>query len=90
MQVGFAEKHGAGALQALDHGGVMVGHPVGIERRAAGREDAAGGVEILDRHRNTVQWAQMMARQDDARIIMRELLDNEPRAAQSQTWYLRP
>ena len=32
----------------------------------------------------------MMREKDDARIVMRELLDNSERAEQSRKWYLRP
>ena len=39
-------------------------------------------VSALHRH--------LTSEQDDARIILRELLDNSDRAAQSKKWYLRP
>ena len=35
-------------------------------------------------------FAHMIAEQADARIVLRELLDNEGRAEKSQKWYFRP
>lgn len=35
-------------------------------------------------------FTHMMQEQDDARIVMRELLDNTERAEKSRKWYLRP
>jgi AcrR family transcriptional regulator len=36
------------------------------------------------------QYRQQMADQDRARLIMRELLDNDQRAAKAASWYMRP
>ena len=64
VQVGLAEQHRAGALEALDRGGVEVRDPVGKERRAVGGGDPSGGVEVLDRDRDAVQRPAMVARHD--------------------------
>lgn len=36
------------------------------------------------------QYREQMANQDSARLIMRELLDNEQRAAEAGNWFLKP
>ncbi len=55
VQVGLAEDHRAGALEALDRGGIVVRDPVGEQRRAEGGEDAPGGEQVLDRDRDALQ-----------------------------------
>ena len=37
-----------------------------------------------------VQYRGQMEQQDSARLLMRELLDNEQRAANAANWYLKP
>ncbi len=53
-----------------------------LEQRA---EPAARLEELV-----VAQYREQMANQDAARLIMRELLDNEQRAANAGNWYLKP
>ena len=55
--VGLADDDGAGRAHARDHGGVALRHEVAIERRAVGRQQPPGLVQVLDAGRQAVQQA---------------------------------
>ncbi|MBN7798631.1 TetR/AcrR family transcriptional regulator [Parahaliea mediterranea] len=62
------------------------------ELMACTDEIIASRVDPLERLTELVlaQYRLQMADQDAARLIMRELLDNEPRAGAAANWYLKP
>ena len=53
--VGLGRDDRAGRAHARDHGVVVLGHEVAIQRRAVGRQQPAGLVEVLDAGRQPVQ-----------------------------------
>ena len=55
VQRGLAEQHGAGGLQPLHHGGVVIRHVVRKELRAARGADAPGAKHVLDCHGDAMQ-----------------------------------
>src|SRR5262249_38957225 len=59
--VGLAENDCARLAYMRDHGRIVCGHVAAIERRAVGRQEPCGLVEILDAGRQAVQWAELLA-----------------------------
>ena len=54
-QMQLAEEHGAGSIEALDHGGIRSGSPIAQELAGTGSRDAFCPAEILDGDGYTMQ-----------------------------------
>ena len=53
-----------GGLEALDRGRVLGGYVVLIQARTPGGSDSLGDDDVLDRYRDSVQWAKAVAALD--------------------------
>ena len=64
MQVRLANEHGASSAQPGYAGGVLSRHAMGVD--LGGRRGAHAGrvVQVLESHRNAVQWSPIVAAQD--------------------------
>ena len=60
-QVGLAQQDSSGPLQICDSRGVLVGKEVGHEPRADGGPDSPSPDLVLDRHRDSVHRAEILA-----------------------------
>ena len=60
----LAEEHGAGVVEPARRGGVLGGNPVDEDARVARRQDALRVVDVLQRERDAVQRAAVLARGD--------------------------
>src|SRR5262245_19637416 len=58
---GLAENDRARLAYKRDHGRIVCGHVAAVERRAVGRQQPCGLVEVLDASRQAVQWAELLA-----------------------------
>jgi hypothetical protein len=70
----LAQQHGTCGAEALDHGGIDLGHPVGQDGRAAGGADALGEAQVLHRDRHAVQRA-AIASPDDLVLGLPRLIE---------------